>query len=97
MTGQTPNLSDRLAACYTGVVHDVMRGMGLSDFTLPPELRPILPAQSLAGPAFTVEGQVVDGCDPHETLIAWTGTPVVGALRLGLGQPAERPGRRPHG
>ena len=73
MTSEAPNLSDRLAACYTAVVHDVMRAMGLSDFTLPPDLRPILPEQSLAGPAFTVEGQVVDGCDPHETLIAWTG------------------------
>ena len=66
-------LSDRLAACYTGVVHDVMRAMGLRDFTLPSELRPILPERSLAGPAFTIEGKVVDGADPHETLLAWTG------------------------
>jgi 4-hydroxy-4-methyl-2-oxoglutarate aldolase len=69
----TPILSDRLAACYTGVVHDVMRAMGLRDFTLPPELRPILPEQSLAGPAFTVEGKVVPGSDAHETLLARTG------------------------
>ena len=34
-----PMLSDRLAGCYTGVVHDVMRAMGLYEFTLPPELR----------------------------------------------------------
>jgi 4-hydroxy-4-methyl-2-oxoglutarate aldolase len=66
-------LSDRLAACYTGVVHDVMRAMGLRDFTLPSELRPILPEQSLAGPAFTIEGKAVTGADPHETLLAWTG------------------------
>jgi len=66
-------LSDRLAACYTGVVHDVMRAMGLRDFTLPSELRPILPERSLAGPAFTIEGKVVAGADPHETLLAWTG------------------------
>jgi 4-hydroxy-4-methyl-2-oxoglutarate aldolase len=68
-----PTLSDRLAACYTGVVHDVMRAMGLRDFTLPPELRPILPEQPLAGPAFTIEGKVVAGADAHETLLAWTG------------------------
>lgn len=67
------DFSDRLAACYTGVVHDVMRGMGLRDFTLPPELRPILPEQPLAGPAFTIEGKVVRNGDAHETLLAWTG------------------------
>jgi 4-hydroxy-4-methyl-2-oxoglutarate aldolase len=67
------SISDRLALCYTAVVHDVMRAMGLRDFTLPPELRPILPEQSLAGPAFTVEGRVVAGADAHETLLAWTG------------------------
>ena len=67
------DFSDRLAACYTGVVHDVMRGMGLRDFTLPPELRPILPEQPLAGPAFTIEGKVVKNGDAHETLLAWTG------------------------
>ncbi len=65
-------LSDRLAACYTGVVHDVMRAGGARDFTLPAELRPILPDQALAGPAFTIEGEVVEGADAHETLLAWT-------------------------
>jgi regulator of RNase E activity RraA len=67
------DISDRLVACYTGVVHDVMRAMGLRDFTLPAELRPILPDRAMAGPAFTVEGKVVPGADPHETLLAWTG------------------------
>jgi len=66
-------LSDRLAACYTGVVHDAMRAAGHRDFTLPPELRPILPAQAMAGPVFTIEGSVAPDADPHETLLAWTG------------------------
>ncbi|MCB1500347.1 MAG: RraA family protein [Bauldia sp.] len=66
-------LSDRLAGCYTGVVHDVMRAMGLRDFTLPAELRPIMPERTLAGPAFTIEGRVDESADPHETLLAWTG------------------------
>ena len=69
----TDALTERLERCYTGVVHDVMRAMGLHDFTLPPELRPILPGQVLAGPAFTVEGMVDPLADPHETLLAWTG------------------------
>lgn len=66
-------LTERLARCYTGVVHDVMRARGLHDFVLPPELRPILPEQTLAGPAFTIEGEAAPGGDPHATLLAWTG------------------------
>jgi 4-hydroxy-4-methyl-2-oxoglutarate aldolase len=68
-----PTLTERLEACYTGVVHDVMRAMGLRDFTLPWELRPLMPERSLAGPAFTIRGRAVYGVDPHETLLAWTG------------------------
>ncbi len=73
MSAQAGELSDRLAACYTGVIHDVMRARGLRDFVLPPELRPILPDRSMAGPAFTIEGKVDPAADPHATLIAWTG------------------------
>ena len=69
----TNAISQRLAACYTGVVHDVMRGMGLRDFTFPAELRPLMPEKRLAGPAFTIEGGVDPRADPHETLLAWTG------------------------
>jgi regulator of RNase E activity RraA len=65
--------SDRLANCYTGVVNDVMRAMGRRDFTLPPDLRPIMPERAMAGPAFTIEGRVVKDGDAHETLLAWTG------------------------
>ena len=81
------DFSDRLAACYTGVVHDVMRGMGLRDFTLPPELRPILPEQPLAGPAFTIEGKVVKNGDAHETLLAWSQAP---AGSIWVCQPNDR-------
>src|SRR5579875_835425 len=66
-------LTARLLGCYTGVVHDVMRAMGERDFTLPPELRPILPDQRLAGPVWTIEGRTDATADPHETLLAWTG------------------------
>jgi 4-hydroxy-4-methyl-2-oxoglutarate aldolase len=66
-------MTPRLARCYTGVVHDVMRGIGLRHFTLPAELRPILPERALAGPAFTIDGRVDPQADAHETLLAWTG------------------------
>jgi len=67
------NLTERLEGCYTGVVHDVMRAMGLRDFTLPSELRPIMPERAMAGPAFTIEGKADPSADPHQTLLGWTG------------------------
>ena len=67
------SLTQRLESCYTGVVHDIMRAMGLRDFTLPPELRPLMPERALAGPAFTIRGKVEKGGDAHQTLLAWTG------------------------
>jgi 4-hydroxy-4-methyl-2-oxoglutarate aldolase len=67
------DLTNRLRACYSGVVHDVMRAMGLKDFTLPPELRPLLPETALAGPVFTIEGRVDPSADHHQTLLEWTG------------------------
>jgi 4-hydroxy-4-methyl-2-oxoglutarate aldolase len=70
---EAEQIIERLSRCYTGVVHDVMRAMGLRDFTLPPELRPILPDRTLAGPAFTIEGRTDPGADPHQTLLEWTG------------------------
>lgn len=66
-------ITQRLERCYTGIIHDIMRADGFKDFTLPPELKPILPGKPLAGPAFTVEGRVDRNADPHETLLAWTG------------------------
>jgi regulator of RNase E activity RraA len=63
----------RLEKLYTGVVHDVMRAMGLRDFTLPPEIRPLLPGQVLAGVVATVSGRVDPRADPHQTLLGWTG------------------------
>lgn len=66
------DLTQRLSRCYTGIIHDTMRATGLSDFTLPPDLRPLLPGEKLAGPAFTVEGRTGE-FDAHETLLGWTG------------------------
>jgi 4-hydroxy-4-methyl-2-oxoglutarate aldolase len=67
------SLVERLARTYTGVVHDVMRAMGLRDFTLPPTIRPLNPDQTLAGVVATVSGRVDTFADPHATLLGWTG------------------------
>lgn len=66
-------ITERLEKCYTGVVHDVMRAMGLRDFTLPPRLRPIMPDRAMAGPVFTILGKVDPTAEAHETLLEWTG------------------------
>lgn len=69
----TEDLTPRLAKLYTGVVHDVMREMGLKDFTLPHTLHPVTVARKVAGPIFTVKGKVAPKAGAHETLLAWTG------------------------
>ncbi len=63
----------RFAESYTGVVHDVMRAMGLRNFTLPARITPLQPERTLCGPAFTIEGRLDDTAGAHETLLAWTG------------------------
>jgi len=67
------SLVERLEKTYSGVVHDVMRGMGLRDFTLPPAIRPLFPERTLAGVVSTVRGRVDRTADAHTTLLGWTG------------------------
>jgi 4-hydroxy-4-methyl-2-oxoglutarate aldolase len=67
------DLVQRLERTYSGVVHDVMRAMGLRDFTLPPTIRPLFPVRTLAGVVATVRGKVDPAADPHATLLGWTG------------------------
>ena len=67
------NLTPRLEKLYTGALHDVMRGMGLRDFTLPSTIRSVTVQKKIAGPAFTLLGRVDGHADPHQTLLSWTG------------------------
>jgi 4-hydroxy-4-methyl-2-oxoglutarate aldolase len=67
------SLVERLGQCYSGILHDVMRGMGLRDFTLPPAIRPLFPDRTLAGVVSTVRGRVDRTADAHQTLLGWTG------------------------
>ena len=67
------DLTERLEACYTAIIHDVMRAQGHADFVLPERIRLMQPDHRLAGPVWTVEGRLVEGADPHATLLAWTG------------------------
>ena len=65
------NLTERLAACYTGAVHDVLRMMGHEHVVLPPAIKAIAPGTRLAGPVWTVAGHIDRTRSRHETLLGW--------------------------
>ena len=64
-------LAARLARCYTGAVHDVLRMMGHENIVLPSSIKPIAPGMKLAGPAWTVAGHLDRTKTRHDTLLAW--------------------------
>jgi regulator of RNase E activity RraA len=66
------NLANRLEACYSGAVFDVLRAMGYTQQVLPANIRPIKKSVKLAGPVFTVFGLYSQSLDSHQTLLAWT-------------------------
>jgi regulator of RNase E activity RraA len=66
-------IADRLTACYSGVVYDVLRDMGLPARVLPRTIRGITTAMRCAGPVFAVRGRPDPTLSPHESLLAWTG------------------------
>ena len=64
-------LTARLARCYTGAVHDVLRMMGHDDVVLPASIKAIAPGTRLAGPVWTVAGHLNRARTRHETLLGW--------------------------
>jgi regulator of RNase E activity RraA len=64
-------LTGRLARCYTGAVHDVLRLMGHENVVLPPAIKSLAPGMRLAGPAWTVAGHLDRTKTRHDTLLAW--------------------------
>jgi 4-hydroxy-4-methyl-2-oxoglutarate aldolase len=69
MTAKT--LTDRLRACYTGAVYDVLRGKGYAKQTLPQYIRPLNLQSRLAGPVFTIQGKRDDSLDANQSLLKW--------------------------
>ena len=65
------SLTERLAQCYTGAVHDVLRMMGHDNIVLPPAIKAIAPGTKLAGPAWTVSGHIDRTRTRDETLLGW--------------------------
>src|SRR4030095_8727287 len=64
-------VTDRLARCYTGAVHDVLRMMDYERIALPPDIKAIAPGTKLAGPVWTVSGHIDRTKTRHETLLGW--------------------------
>ena len=88
-----PSLAERLAACYTGVVYDVLRGRGITECILPPTIAPLDLGMVAAGPVFTVRGLPDASVSPHETLLRWTellGRATPGHVVMVQGNDAER-------
>jgi 4-hydroxy-4-methyl-2-oxoglutarate aldolase len=71
MQSSPPSLSKRLAACYSGAVHDVLRAMGHDHIVLPPAIKSIAPGQKLAGPVWTVAGHIDRSKSGHDCLLGW--------------------------
>lgn len=67
----TASLAERLRACYTGAVHDVLRVKGYPAQSLPPHIRAMKLNHKLAGPVFTIEGKRDDALDAHQSLLKW--------------------------
>jgi 4-hydroxy-4-methyl-2-oxoglutarate aldolase len=66
-------LADRLQACHTSVVHDVMKDMGLPIRVLPRTLTGLDPSMKTAGPVFTIRGRPDPTLDKHTSLYEWAG------------------------
>lgn len=65
------SLTGRLARCYTGAVHDVLRMMGHDNVVLPSTIKAIAPGTRLAGPVWTVSGHIDRTKSRDETLLGW--------------------------
>jgi 4-hydroxy-4-methyl-2-oxoglutarate aldolase len=68
---ETASFAERLRACYSGAIHDVLRGKSYLKQTLPHYIRPLNLSHKLAGPVFTIEGRRDDTLDAHESLLKW--------------------------
>jgi 4-hydroxy-4-methyl-2-oxoglutarate aldolase len=67
------SLADRLEACHSSVVHDVMKDMGLQIRVLPRTILGLEPWMKVAGPVFTIRGRPDPSLDKHTSLFEWSG------------------------
>jgi 4-hydroxy-4-methyl-2-oxoglutarate aldolase len=65
--------ADRLQACHSSVVHDVMKDLGLPLRVLPRSILGLEKTMKCAGPVFTVRGRPDPTLDKHTSLYEWAG------------------------
>ena len=66
-------IADRLQACHSSVIHDVMKDLGLAIRVLPRGIAGLAPTMKAAGPVFTVRGRPDPTIDKHTSLYEWAG------------------------
>jgi len=67
------DIADRLHACHSAVIHDVMKNLGLPVRVLPRTITGLEPSMKAAGPVFTVRGRPDPTMDQHTSLYEWAG------------------------
>ena len=67
------SIADRLQACHSAVIHDVMKDLGLTIRVLPRSIVGLAPTMKTAGPVFTVRGRPDPTLDKHTSLYEWAG------------------------
>lgn len=67
------DIADRLHACHSAVVHDVMKDLGLPIRVLPRSIVGLESSMRAAGPVFTVRGRPDPTLDKHTSLYEWAG------------------------
>jgi regulator of RNase E activity RraA len=67
------DMADRLNACHSSVVHDVMKDLGLPIRVLPRSIVGLSTSMKAAGPVFTVRGRPDPTLDKHTSLFEWAG------------------------
>jgi 4-hydroxy-4-methyl-2-oxoglutarate aldolase len=66
-------IADRLQACHSSVIHDVMKDLGLAVRVLPRGIAGLAPTMKAAGPVFTVRGRPDPTIDKRTSLYEWAG------------------------
>jgi len=66
-------LADRLYACHSSVVHDVLKDLGLPLRVLPRTIVGLERTMKTAGPVFTIRGRPDPTLDKHTSLYEWAG------------------------
>lgn len=72
--GDETNLRERLSRLHTALLADVMDQLGFRDSPLGPDIRPMVPEQTVAGKAFTMRCVALESLQRAHTSISWPHT-----------------------